>query len=138
MELKQVGIKMEMYNSAYHTQIPIDESVVVVSLYGNNRGQKLLEILRENGYTDVSKIGIWQYMNQRVKDGTIERANCIISLDPRAAYELKEIGFRPGQRLIELDIKTLFGEIGINFRDFKSIDDICDEIRQKIEPYVIH
>jgi hypothetical protein len=129
---------MEMYNTAYYAQIPKDESIVVVSLYGNNRGQKLLEILKENGYTDVYKIGVWQYINQQVKEGIIERANYIISLDPRAANELKESGFRPGQRLIELDIKTHVGDIGINFRDFKSIDDICNEIRMQIEPYIVH
>jgi protein-tyrosine-phosphatase len=127
---------MQVPPQSVHVPIPKDTGVLIVSLFGKNRGPKLVEILENHGYQNVTNLGMWQIRDVRVKHGTIERADYLVTLDPRAFRDIMEYGFRPSQKLVKLDVPTFEGEIGADDCRIREPEEIYDDIRKQITPYL--
>ena len=117
-------------------QIPKDAIVLAVCLMGRNRSPKLVEILQEHGYQNVSKLGMWEPMVPSKKRLTIGEAGYLVTLDPMASIEIRErYGLTPEQVLIELNVPEYTSKENKR-RTLKTPEEIYDDIRQKIAPYL--
>src|SRR3989338_971074 len=134
MELRSLKtIKMALENQL---KIPRDANVLAVCLMGLNRSPKLVEILQRHGYQNVAKLGLWEPMMPSKKRQIIGEAGYLVTLDPRAAEEIKErYRITPEQVLIELNVPE-YSPKEDESRTLKTPEEIYDDIKHKIAPYL--
>lgn len=73
----------------------------------------------------------------RNKRKTVDGADYIVTLDPRAARELKDrYTLRPEQVLIQLDVPEYEGKEDADNRRLREPEEIYDDISRQIAPYL--